>query len=61
VALPLNILPEASKVKNTFKQVNQTNMMYDFNKWEEEWEIKQYMQFLKKHYKLYKQLHFNYT
>lgn len=30
-------------------------------KWEEGWEIKQYKQFLKKHVRVYKELHKNYS
>lgn len=37
VALPLNT-PDYSKVKQTFKMI--PDVLYDFNKWEEEWEIK---------------------
>jgi hypothetical protein len=36
-------------------------MLYDHMKWEEGWEIKQYKQFLKKHVRVYKELHKNYS
>lgn len=36
-------------------------MLYDYTKWEEDWEIKQYQQFTKKHNRLYRELHNLYT
>lgn len=58
VALPLDT-PNHSKVKETFRKIPE--VLYDYNKWEEEWEIKQYNQFLKKHVRLYRQLHTTYS
>lgn len=50
--LPIN---ESGKKKDI------PSILYDYDKWEEEWEISQYYQFMKKHDRLYKQLHTKYT
>ena len=54
-ALPLNS-PMTKKPANDVAHV-----LYHHHKWEEEWEIKQYSQFLKKHIRVYKELHKNYS
>ena len=36
------------------------SILYDFKKWEEPWEINQYQTFLKKHQRLFKELHDKY-
>lgn len=51
----------SSQNKNTFKSLQNQNHLYDFNKWEEQWEVKQYMQYLKRNQRLYKQLHYTYS
>ena len=55
VALPLST-GEKKKAANDI-----AHLLYDYEHWEEDWEIKQYTQFLKKHVRVYKELHRHYS
>lgn len=50
VALPLNS-PDHKKDKEA------PAILYEYQKWEEDWEVKQYQQYIKKNMRLYKELH----